>query len=97
MKYLLPIMFLTSLVVSSVNAQEKKQETPPTEQQLADLEASEQAAAEFVKSFVVTEEALEIHHSGMLFDGHNDLPWACLLYTSPSPRDRTRTRMPSSA
>ena len=24
-------------------------------------------------------------------------PSACLLYTSPSPRDRTRTRMPSSA
>ena len=29
-----------------------------------------------------------------LFYGH-DLP--CLLYTSPSPRDRTRSRMPSSA
>ena len=29
-----------------------------------------------------------------------DLPsqrWICLLYTSPSPRDRTRSRMPSSA
>ena len=26
-----------------------------------------------------------------------DGPWSCLLYTSPSPRDRTRTRMPSSA
>ena len=25
------------------------------------------------------------------------LPWLCLLYTSPSPRDRTRSRMPSSA
>ena len=25
------------------------------------------------------------------------LPYACLLYTSPSPRDRTRSRMPSSA
>ena len=25
------------------------------------------------------------------------LPEACLLYTSPSPRDRTRSRMPSSA
>ena len=25
------------------------------------------------------------------------LSWACLLYTSPSPRDRTRSRMPSSA
>ena len=24
-------------------------------------------------------------------------PWVCLLYTSPSPRDRTRSRMPSSA
>ena len=24
-------------------------------------------------------------------------PWSCLLYTSPSPRDRTRSRMPSSA
>src|SRR5665811_1445363 len=24
-------------------------------------------------------------------------PWHCLLYTSPSPRDRTRSRMPSSA
>ena len=24
-------------------------------------------------------------------------PYSCLLYTSPSPRDRTRSRMPSSA
>ena len=28
----------------------------------------------------------------------NDQAWSvCLLYTSPSPRDRTRSRMPSSA
>ena len=26
-----------------------------------------------------------------------DHQWICLLYTSPSPRDRTRSRMPSSA
>ena len=26
-----------------------------------------------------------------------DIAQACLLYTSPSPRDRTRSRMPSSA
>ena len=25
------------------------------------------------------------------------IPYVCLLYTSPSPRDRTRSRMPSSA
>ena len=24
-------------------------------------------------------------------------PWSCLLYTSPSPRDRQKSRMPSSA
>ena len=34
------------------------------------------------------------------FCSNNDvslLSIACLLYTSPSPRDRTRSRMPSSA
>ena len=30
----------------------------------------------------------------MVLDMH---PYVCLLYTSPSPRDRTRSRMPSSA
>ena len=33
-----------------------------------------------------------------LLPGAQDrLSWICLLYTSPSPRDRTRSRMPSSA
>ena len=32
-----------------------------------------------------------------LTQSFNVLPDACLLYTSPSPRDRTRSRMPSSA
>jgi len=30
-------------------------------------------------------------------DINNPQWWICLLYTSPSPRDRTRSRMPSSA
>ena len=30
-------------------------------------------------------------------DTDGDNLWNCLLYTSPSPRDRTRSRMPSSA
>ena len=29
--------------------------------------------------------------------GGSEQPTVCLLYTSPSPRDRTRSRMPSSA
>ena len=43
--------------------------------------------------------AIELLHSFSLI--HDDLPCmdddSCLLYTSPSPRDRTRSRMPSSA
>ena len=34
---------------------------------------------------------------GYLTERYRELGWACLLYTSPSPRDRTRSRMPSSA
>ena len=34
---------------------------------------------------------------GVLFDKTKELPWGCLLYTSPSPRDATLSRMPSSA
>ena len=34
---------------------------------------------------------------GATFDAYFILPEPCLLYTSPSPRDRTRSRMPSSA
>ena len=38
---------------------------------------------------------------GFLKSATDDLrinqPYICLLYTSPSPRDRTRSRMPSSA
>ena len=30
-------------------------------------------------------------------EGHTGRNFVCLLYTSPSPRDRTRSRMPSSA
>ena len=34
----------------------------------------------------------------IIFDNYvNDESSGCLLYTSPSPRDRTRSRMPSSA
>ena len=34
---------------------------------------------------------------GLIDSIHDRAPHICLLYTSPSPRDRTRSRMPSSA
>ena len=47
-------------------------------------------ASEFIgKRVYASEAAVE----GNAFNGIQD----CLLYTSPSPRDRTRSRMPSSA
>ena len=36
------------------------------------------------------------YNAGRLSTHHKE-PYSCLLYTSPSPRDRTRSRMPSSA
>ena len=33
----------------------------------------------------------------MIVNDSGDFSGSCLLYTSPSPRDRTRSRMPSSA
>ena len=36
-------------------------------------------------------------YASSLRDFANSFPSTCLLYTSPSPRDRTRSRMPSSA
>ena len=40
---------------------------------------------------------LYITHVCAPSDARREDHWICLLYTSPSPRDRTRSRMPSSA
>ncbi len=60
----------------SAQAQEPAQQPMITQEQRAALELEEQAAAKFCETYKVSKEALEVHHSGMLFDGHNDLPWA---------------------
>ena len=39
----------------------------------------------------------EVKKKDLLMRLRNNLSLTCLLYTSPSPRDRTRSRMPSSA
>ncbi len=68
------------LVLSnSTGYAQKRQEEPrrqPGAYETSFVDAAEKASIEFVKQFTVTEEALDIHHSGMLWDGHNDLPWA---------------------
>ena len=51
-----------------------------------------------LKSVEVQTNALTVSVQRKRYDGQsNGTDTACLLYTSPSPRDRTRSRMPSSA
>ena len=45
----------------------------------------------------VANELLYRHDEARIEVVEQGRPWSCLLYTSPSPRDRTRSRMPSSA
>ena len=54
--------------------------------------------AEAVGATVMTEGFTTWESAALkLRDGDRDQDNTCLLYTSPSPRDRTRSRMPSSA
>ena len=50
----------------------------------------------FLSLYWVLLESVELRHAPFMAWIH-DLSVICLLYTSPSPRDRTRSRMPSSA
>ena len=57
------------------------------------------AEAEAIGTVEILEEIPEVDISDSVrdFAGQNGDYYICLLYTSPSPRDRTRSRMPSSA
>ena len=46
----------------------------------------------FSSAYIETEDELE-----NVFSVHDQSLLSCLLYTSPSPRDRQKSRMPSSA
>ena len=55
------------------------------------VRASEQRSVELKRDASVIQDSISAEDIGKLPDT------TCLLYTSPSPRDRTRSRMPSSA
>ena len=46
---------------------------------------------------VAFEDILEGFNDALVLSNSDSIYNSCLLYTSPSPRDRTRSRMPSSA
>ena len=51
----------------------------------------------FREAWARTGKKLDMGKSCVRFKKLEDLPLDCLLYTSPSPRDRQKSRMPSSA
>ena len=67
------------------------------------LDAGAQEVTDNGDSWEIVSEASDViavrsalQQAGIDFDSA-EASWVCLLYTSPSPRDRTRSRMPSSA
>ena len=61
----------------------------------------DKALATLPRKVVVTgpdrKHKMELYKDSLYFGSGSDTPYTCLLYTSPSPRDRTRSRLPSSA
>ena len=51
-----------------------------------------------IKKIIQATDSIMIARGDLAIDiGHSEVPKVCLLYTSPSPRDLARSRMPSSA
>ncbi len=96
MKLLLAILLLSMVWTSGrLQAQDSVADGPDATAAAAKWKwESEEASAKFVKDFQVTEEALAIHHSGMLWDGHNDLPWA-MRRRANSSFDKIDIRLPT--
>ena len=61
-----------------------------------DIRFSDSAELQIIQNRLSQMKSIGVRHFALLFD---DLPgnMSCLLYTSPSPRDATLSRMPSSA
>ena len=60
-------------------------------------EVSVSGLVSHVSEFVHYKKFNKVHVLGNSLGGHIALLYVCLLYTSPSPRDRQKSRMPSSA
>ena len=76
---------------SSPDLGQTSYELPPIRHAF-DLTEEQEMVREMVRDFATAELEPNAHD----IDERHHFP-NCLLYTSPSPRDRTRSRMPSSA
>ena len=88
-KLIITIAILTAFVYSCNNSAVQRMMEEPVEPERA-VGMSDWAGVKDMKWHIGTQEAVDVAKN-------MDSAWNCLLYTSPSPRDRTRSRMPSSA
>ena len=76
--------------------------TPP-QVKIATIQTTNLSSADSAHTFIAGytdsgEVTIEANYEKAEFDAVvTDPPYGCLLYTSPSPRDRQKSRMPSSA
>ena len=66
----------------------------PTGEVTGDIKAHRVMVAGKVFGHIHAADRVEFQKDSLV---QGDVSYGCLLYTSPSPRDRTRSRMPSSA
>ena len=79
----------------NLNLQGRREPSVYGQETLADLVQQARQTAEQVGARLSD---FQSNHEGQLIDAiHRSLDQDCLLYTSPSPRDRQKSRMPSSA
>ena len=79
-----------------VTVQKGVAKTQSQQEKINDLILQIEQQKQKLAQFQQAKEQLQQHAREKLLPLYTQL-YACLLYTSPSPRDRTRSRMPSSA
>ena len=90
-RYLISQKF--SCVDEAVNFVDMLEDTGTVKKPEGSVGGSEKASSAKSKSYAATSQVNKCKEC----DSHAASINLCLLYTSPSPRDRTRSRMPSSA
>mgnify|MGYP003325546260 CR=1 FL=1 len=89
------LMFITSMGIFGFLSKAHIEQTSASQESVEQVQRIETELARLDSIIVRAEE--KINKAENSTSTRNDDINACLLYTSPSPRDRTRSRMPSSA
>ena len=92
----LKLIGVTAYVLKAVKLFKTKCKSSESELSAEEVKKAEIQCCKWVQEEVYKED-YQLLKSGRTLPKNRRLLKLCLLYTSPSPRDRTRSRMPSSA